>query len=120
LPKRIQLKSPKYYRFASSQTRETLVDYYDGFEVLTPSAPFGGPCILLALNILEYFDIELDGLSPLDYHWMIESLAFAFSDRLALGDPRFVPMEETIATMVQLPTLSQHHHNTNTLLLVVK
>ena len=48
------------------------------------------------------YDIEVDGLSALDYHRILESLAFAFADRLALGDPHFVNMDYIIEQMVRV------------------
>eukprot|EP01112_Ceratiomyxa_fruticulosa_P009395 TRINITY_DN2445_c0_g1_i1.p1 TRINITY_DN2445_c0_g1~~TRINITY_DN2445_c0_g1_i1.p1 ORF type:complete len:608 (-),score=116.12 TRINITY_DN2445_c0_g1_i1:61-1884(-) len=66
--------------------------YYLGYKVFTSPAPFGGPVVGLALNLMERFIL---GSNQLQYgvdslHLEIESFKFAYSDRMALGDPSFV------------------------------
>eukprot|EP01114_Cavostelium_apophysatum_P013303 TRINITY_DN3191_c0_g1_i1.p1 TRINITY_DN3191_c0_g1~~TRINITY_DN3191_c0_g1_i1.p1 ORF type:complete len:601 (-),score=127.48 TRINITY_DN3191_c0_g1_i1:55-1857(-) len=88
--------------------RPTLRTFYNGYEVIGAYAPLsGGPCIALALNILEFYKLdnlyENRQLSQV-LHWVIEALNFAYADRMALGDPDFVNVTEIIELMA-----SKHH-----------
>ena len=41
-------------------------------------------------------DIHHTEIDPILYHYLIEALNFAYSNRMALGDPAFVPDIDTI------------------------
>jgi len=75
--------------------------WYQGYQYFGGGAPFsGGICLILAMNILERYDIPALNRSTLAYHWLAEALAFTFSDRLALGDPQFVNLTDILPPMV--------------------
>jgi gamma-glutamyltranspeptidase/glutathione hydrolase len=80
-------------------TKEDLADYeakadeplsvtYRNYQILTPSAPTGGPTTLETLKILENFDLESLGHNTNEYlHVFIECARHAFADRYSyLGD----------------------------------
>ena len=65
---------------------------YRGYDVLTCGPWCQGPTLLLALNLLEGFDLPAMGRGSADYlHTVLEALKLAFADRDAyFGDPDFV------------------------------
>jgi gamma-glutamyltranspeptidase / glutathione hydrolase / leukotriene-C4 hydrolase len=82
------------------KVRQPLSTFFQGFEIIGAAPPFGGVCNALALNLLEGFNLPLLGsASDLAQHWLVEALKFAFSDRMAEGDPDFEPMEQVIEAM---------------------
>jgi gamma-glutamyltranspeptidase/glutathione hydrolase len=70
---------------------------FHGFEVNKAGAWNQGPVMLMALNILEGYDLKAMGLHSTDYiHTVHEALKLAYDDRNAfLGDPAFaqVPLQ---------------------------
>ncbi|KAK6191461.1 hypothetical protein SNE40_003146 [Patella caerulea] len=71
----------------------------------TLGVPSSGPVMGLILKIMEGFNFTADDLTSFDkktamFHKMIESFKFAFADRLKLGDPLFVNMEDMMNKMV--------------------
>ena len=79
---------------------EPLSTFFQGFEIIGAAPPFGGVCNALALNLLEAFNLPLMGAtSDLAQHWIVEAFKFAFSDRMAEGDPQFNAMDEVVAAM---------------------
>jgi gamma-glutamyltranspeptidase / glutathione hydrolase / leukotriene-C4 hydrolase len=72
--------------------REPLSTFFMGMEVLGAPLPFAGSVFLMALNLLERYDVgSMDWHSAEAQHYMIESWLFAYGDRMQLGDPAFVP-----------------------------
>ena len=65
---------------------------YRGYDVLTCGPWCQGPTLLLALKLLEGFDLPAMGRGSADYlHTVLEALKLAFADRDAyFGDPDFV------------------------------
>ena len=65
---------------------------YRGYDVLTCGPWCQGPTLLLALSLLEGFDLPAMGRGSADYlHTVLEALKLAFADRDAyFGDPDFV------------------------------
>jgi hypothetical protein len=47
---------------------------YRGQKVYTTNVPASGPVLLYMLNILEHYDLPKEGLTPLNFHRMVESL----------------------------------------------
>lgn len=69
--------------------------------VIGPYPPIsGGVSSVMALNILEHFDLKSMGFSAQSIHLIVEALKFAFSHRLDLGDPDFVDVTATMAKML--------------------
>jgi gamma-glutamyltranspeptidase/glutathione hydrolase len=85
--------------FANHQTEETepLSITYRGYTVYEQPLPSQGIIVLLALKILEQFDLaSLGHASAESTHLLVEALKLAFADRLRYcGDPRFtdVPLD---------------------------
>lgn len=67
---------------------------YKGYDVYSCGFWCQGPSLLMALNILEEFDLQKIGHNSADYlHIILETLKLVFSDRHAyFGDPDFVQM----------------------------
>ncbi|MBI4279543.1 MAG: gamma-glutamyltransferase [Armatimonadetes bacterium] len=65
---------------------------YRNYEIYGCGPWCQGPVFLMALNILEHFDLKALGLgTPAYYHVITEALKLAFSDREKfVGDPEFV------------------------------
>jgi gamma-glutamyltranspeptidase/glutathione hydrolase len=84
----------RYADFASYSTRvETPVSIdYRGYRVYKNPSASQGPAELLALNMLEGYDLKSMGLNSADYiHTCIEALKLAFADRdQFLGDMDFI------------------------------
>lgn len=74
---------------------------FRGIDVYSCGPWCQGPSLLMALNILDGFDLEQFGHNSSDYlHVLIEALKLTFSDREHyIGDPDFVqvPMEGLLA-----------------------
>ena len=74
---------------------------YRGYEVLTCGPWCQGPTLLMALNLLEGFDLPALGRGSAAYlHTVLEALKLAFADRDAyFGDPDFVdvPLERLLS-----------------------
>ncbi|KAH7108183.1 gamma-glutamyltranspeptidase [Auriculariales sp. MPI-PUGE-AT-0066] len=62
---------------------------YRGKKVFTTHPPTSGIVLLHMLNLLEGYDIPEDGLTPLNFHRMVEAMKFAAAARTRLGDPAF-------------------------------
>lgn len=74
-------------------TREPVKGTYKGYEITAMSPPSsGGVHIVQMLNILEGYDLQVDGHNSAAYlHKLIESMRRAYADRSRyLGDPDFV------------------------------
>lgn len=72
----------------SAEFRQPLSTFFCGHQIFTAPLPFGGPVLLMAFNLLERYFLPLTEATQ---HWMIEAWKFAYNDRMALGDPAFVP-----------------------------
>ncbi len=75
-----------------AQFREPLTVNYRGFDVYACPPNSQGITVLMALNILEGFDLkEMGPKNPDSYHAIVESTKLAFADRNHyVGDPEFV------------------------------
>jgi len=71
-----------------------------GYKMVLPPAPYGGPVMALVLNILERYNLGQIGYNLESLQYIVESLKFGFSDRLALGDPAFVDLSDIIPVML--------------------
>jgi gamma-glutamyltranspeptidase/glutathione hydrolase/leukotriene-C4 hydrolase len=89
-----------YYYNNTVREVKPVETFYQGYEVLGAGPPFGGLCVGQTLNILERYNLPLIGPSPQAYHWLTEALAFAFSNRMALGDPAFVNLSNIVPLML--------------------
>lgn len=50
-----------YYYNNTVKARDPVTSFYQGYQVLSASPPFGGLCVLLSLNILELYNLPLMG-----------------------------------------------------------
>ena len=75
-----------------AEEAEPVKTMYRGYEVYQSAPNSQGIVLLMALNILEGFDLQSFGHNSPDYvHVVTESLKLAFADRNEyIGDPRFV------------------------------
>jgi len=89
-----------YYHNFTVKVREPVSSFYQGYEVISSAPPFGGLCVLQALNLLELYNLPLMGQNEETYHLLAEALNFAFADRMALGDPAFVNLTKAIPAMM--------------------
>lgn len=89
-----------YYYNNTVKVREPVSSFYQGYEVVSSAPPFGGLCVLQALNLLELYNLPLMGQTQESYHLLAEVLNFAFADRMALGDPAFVNLTKAIPAMM--------------------
>jgi gamma-glutamyltranspeptidase/glutathione hydrolase len=71
---------------------------YRGYDVYSPSGWSQAPRMILALNILETFDLKSLGYMSADYiHILSQAIDLAFSDSHKwVGDPDFVKMSENL------------------------
>ena len=83
----ITLKDWSSYR---AMSRQTLVGSYRGLRLVTAPSPACGSILLMALNLLENFDMNSGNNASLNVHRMLESLKFGFAYRTYLGDPEFL------------------------------
>lgn len=86
----------------TSVEREPISTTYNGYEVVTVSAPSnGGNMLLETLNILENYDLKAMGHNSYDYLLtMNEAMRLGLSDAyVVLGDPAFynLPIEKMIS-----------------------
>ncbi|KAJ3324532.1 Dynein heavy chain 1, axonemal, partial [Blyttiomyces sp. JEL0837] len=70
-----------------AKMHDPLVGFYHGRRVITTPAPSSGGVILSILNILEGFNLQMEGVTGLNIHRLIESWKFGFAQRSLLGDP---------------------------------
>jgi gamma-glutamyltranspeptidase/glutathione hydrolase/leukotriene-C4 hydrolase len=89
-----------YYYNNTVKARDPVTSFYQGYQVLSASPPFGGLCVLLSLNILELYNLPLMGKIPQSAQYLAEALNFAFADRMALGDPAFVNLSQVVPAML--------------------
>jgi gamma-glutamyltranspeptidase/glutathione hydrolase len=84
----------RYDDLASLEAEEAapIKTQYKGYEVYQSAPNSQGIVLLIALNILEGFDLSRMGHNSADYvHVVTEALKLAFADRNAyVGDPRFI------------------------------
>ncbi|KIJ67718.1 hypothetical protein HYDPIDRAFT_83226 [Hydnomerulius pinastri MD-312] len=59
---------------------------YHDKKVYTSHAPTSGPVLLHMLNLLERYDLEGEGRTPLNMHRIIEAQKFGFAARTKIGD----------------------------------
>ena len=79
-----------------AETRDPVTIRYRGYEIVEQPPVSQGIVVLLALRILERFDLAAHAHgSPERLHLLIEALGLAYDERLRrLGDPRFVAFDE--------------------------
>jgi len=84
--------------------RQALFGNFLGEQIITVPPPFsGGAALLLALNIIERFnlpEIYYKNEPAQAVHWMVEGIKYAFSDRMALGDPDFNNLTDILSAML--------------------
>lgn len=78
---------------------------YRNYTLFTSKLPFSGGLMLIqSLNILENFQLHKKSYNAETIHLIIETMKFAFSNRLVLGDPDY-----TNLTYVEPAMLSKQH-----------
>lgn len=89
-----------YLHNATVKVRRPVKGFYRGLEVLSAGPPFGGACVVMALNLLEAYNLPLLGPTAQAYHWVAEALAFAYADRMGLADPQFADLHNLTHAML--------------------
>ncbi|KAG2461319.1 GGT7 hydrolase, partial [Polypterus senegalus] len=74
-----------------------LEGYYQGHQILVSPPPHAGAGLILALNILEGFNITSQVPRNSTYHWITETLKMSLAMAGSLGDPQHDP---TVAAAV--------------------
>ncbi|CAG8502504.1 8218_t:CDS:10 [Paraglomus occultum] len=80
--------------------REPVVGYYHGRKISTAPAPASGPALINILNILEGYELKVDGPTQVNVHRIVEALKYGFARRTELGDPDFVNNTANMAEML--------------------
>lgn len=93
------------------QIRPVVSTYYHGRKVVSCSTPTSGPLIIAALNILERFNLRLNGYTGLDLHRIIETLKHGFSFRTEFGDPDYISNDERIQEIMSKEWASRIRQN---------
>ena len=80
-----------------AELTEPIMTEYEGLEVYQSAPNSQGIVMLMALNILEGFDLRAMGYNSADYvHVVTEAMKLAFADRNQwVADPRFVDVPTT-------------------------
>ncbi|ELR25365.1 gammaglutamyltransferase [Acanthamoeba castellanii str. Neff] len=89
-----------YLHNGTVKVRTPVKGFYRGLEVLSAGPPFGGACVVMALNLLEAYNLPLLGPTAQAYHWVAEALAFAYADRMGLADPQFADLHNLTHAML--------------------
>lgn len=83
--KSISLEDLKNYKAIK---RNVLHGNYNGFVVLAPPPPSGGPILLAIMNIMDGYNLSAaDQHKPITYHKLIEAFKHVYAMRANLGDP---------------------------------
>lgn len=93
------------------QIRPVVSTYYHGRKVVSCSTPTSGPLIIAALNILERFNLRLNGYTGLDLHRIIETLKHGFSFRTEFGDPDYISNDGRIQEIMSKEWASRIRQN---------
>jgi len=83
----------RYEDFAAYEAKveKPVSTNYRGYEVLKNPSASQGPAELLALNILEQYDLKKLGHNSAEYiHASVEAVKLAFADREYMGDELFI------------------------------
>ena len=76
--------------------RPTVSTYYHGRKVTTCTTPTSGPLITSVLNILERYNLPVNGIDGVNIHRIVEAMKYGFAFRTEFGDPDFVKNDERI------------------------
>lgn len=78
------------------KTRQPVQGTYRGREILSsPPSSSGGTTLLIALNILETFELDAERDTARNLHLLIESMKRAYRERARyLGDPDFIDIPD--------------------------
>ncbi|KAK7884212.1 hypothetical protein WMY93_027335 [Mugilogobius chulae] len=81
---------------------------YQGYHVMTSSAPHAGIALITALNILEGYNITNQSSRLSTFHWIAESVKIALAKASEIGDPLFdSSVSEIVAKMLSKQQASQ-------------
>ncbi|CAG8601174.1 480_t:CDS:10, partial [Dentiscutata heterogama] len=69
--------------------REPIVGHYHGRKVITPPEPTSGPALIFMLNLLEGYNMSINGLDGINLQRIVETIKFGFARRTELADPAF-------------------------------
>lgn len=69
--------------------REPVTTYYHGRKVTTCNTPTSGPLVASVLNLLELYNIRVEGFTGLNVHRFVEALKYGFAFRTEFGDPDY-------------------------------
>lgn len=80
----------------SARMEDPLVGWYNGLKIITGPPPSSGAILISILNILERYQFSVSGMTGLNLHRMIEAFKHGFAQRTELGDPAFLPANNSL------------------------
>ncbi|KAI9288040.1 gamma-glutamyltranspeptidase [Umbelopsis sp. AD052] len=80
--------------------RPPISTYYHGRKIVTGGTPTSGHVLISALNILERFNLRLQGEIGLNVHRLVEALKYGFAFRTELGDPDYVDNADRLEEII--------------------
>ncbi|KAI8096996.1 gamma-glutamyltransferase [Halteromyces radiatus] len=80
--------------------RPTINTYYHGRKVTTGTSPTSGPMILSVLNLLERYNLRVQGQTALNIHRLLEAFKFGYAFRTEMGDPDYLDNEDRMHQII--------------------
>ncbi|CAO3592925.1 unnamed protein product [Absidia cylindrospora] len=83
-----------------AEIRPTVNTYYHGRRITTATSPTSGPILLAMLNILERYNLSVQGETTLNIHRMLEAFKFGYAFRTEMGDPSYLDNQDRMDQII--------------------
>ncbi|ORZ08619.1 gamma-glutamyltransferase, partial [Absidia repens] len=83
-----------------AEIRPTVHTYYHGRKITTATSPTSGPILLAMLNILERYNLSVQGETGLNIHRMLEAFKFGYAFRTEMGDPFYLDNQDRMDQII--------------------